>query len=172
MTNTEHTRTPTPGTAPTPTLAPTLAPDLVPTLVHRLFRALDARDFDAGGAMAGLVTPDVRMETPVGAGEGADEATRGAVEALAPFVATQHIASGILVDGHDPGAGSARASWNALMTHVYADGTLFTVGGLFDADLRWTPDDGWRFSRVAVRPLWTQGTPPQTKETKQTKERS
>ncbi|MET8832069.1 nuclear transport factor 2 family protein [Streptomyces sp. NPDC004610] len=161
MTDTEHA-----APAPTPTSAPvpTLAPDLVPTLVHRLFRALDARDFGAGGTMAGLVTPDVRMETPVGAGEGAEEATRGAVAALAPFAATQHIASGILVDGHDPGAGSARASWNALMTHIYADGTLFTVGGLFDADLRWTPDDGWRFSRVAVRPLWTQGTPPQTKE--------
>ncbi|MEU9336803.1 nuclear transport factor 2 family protein [Streptomyces sp. NPDC048290] len=134
----------------------------VPDLVHRLFRALDARELEAGH-MGRFVTEDVRMETPVGAGQGAEEARRGALEALAPFVRTQHIASGVLVDGHDPGAGSARASWNALMTHVYADGTVFTVGGLWDADLRWSPD-GWRFSRIAVKPVWTQGTPPQVKQ--------
>lgn len=142
--------------------APDAAPDptLVHHLVHRLFRALDARDLQPD-RMREFVTEDVRMETPVGAGVGAD-AARGAEEALAPFAVTQHIASGILVDAHDPGGGTARVSWNALMTHVYADDTLFTVGGFFDADLRGTPD-GWRFSRIAVRPLWTRGTPPQVK---------
>jgi hypothetical protein len=61
------------------------------------------------------------------------------------------------------------ASWNALMTHVHHDATLqqrgadadplFTVGGRFEAELRRTPN-GWRFSRVAVRPIWTKGQPP------------
>ncbi|MFI9613560.1 hypothetical protein ACIHCM_18155 [Streptomyces sp. NPDC052023] len=48
--------------------APQDAPVLtaVQNLVHRLFRALDARDF-APGWMGGLATEDVRMETPVGA---------------------------------------------------------------------------------------------------------
>ncbi|MGW1024584.1 hypothetical protein ACWD4J_12885 [Streptomyces sp. NPDC002577] len=55
------------------------------------------------------------------------------------------------------------------MIHVHHDATLrengtitdalFTVGGRFEADLRRTPD-GWRFSRVAVRPIWTEGQPP------------
>ncbi|MFC3577690.1 nuclear transport factor 2 family protein [Streptomyces yaanensis] len=126
------------------------------TLVHRLFRALDAREF-APGWMNDFGTADARMETPLGTTEGA-EAVRAAEEALGRYDRTQHIASGILLDV-DAGTGRGTASWNALMTHVHHDGTLFTVGGHYEADLRRTPD-GWRFSRVAVRAVWTQGRPP------------
>jgi hypothetical protein len=136
------------------------------TLVHRLFRAIDARDFDSS-RMLSFVTADVRMETPLGTSEGVD-AARGAEEALGRYERTQHIASGILAEV-DAGSGRAVASWNALMTHVHREDTLrarapgadplFTVGGLYEADLVRTAD-GWRFTRVAVRAVWTHGEPP------------
>ncbi|WP_367322927.1 nuclear transport factor 2 family protein [Streptomyces sp. HUAS ZL42] len=138
----------------------------VHALVHRLFRALDAREFTPGW-MRAFVTADARMETPLGTTEG-DAAARAAEEALGRYDRTQHIASGILTEV-DAGAGRATASWNALMTHVHHDdtlkalgpgaGPLFTVGGHYEAELRRT-DEGWRFSRVCVRPVWTTGQPP------------
>ncbi|MFG2132293.1 hypothetical protein ACGFNV_31390 [Streptomyces sp. NPDC048751] len=42
---------------------------------------------------------------------------------------------------------------------LHADGTLFTVGGHYTADLHRTPA-GWRFGRVTVSPVWTEGRPP------------
>jgi hypothetical protein len=48
----------------------------VHTLVHRLFRALDARDFTPGW-MDAFVTADASMETPLGTSEGAEAAARG-----------------------------------------------------------------------------------------------
>ncbi|WP_369236463.1 nuclear transport factor 2 family protein [Streptomyces sp. R21] len=143
----------------------------ISALVHRLFRALDARNF-AAGWMRDFVTDDVRMETPLGTTEGADVAGAAAEEALLRYDRTQHIASGIVVDvAPDADAGPERVtvSWNALMTHVHHEATLralgagadplFVVGGFFEADVRRTPD-GWRSSRVAVRPVWTKGLPP------------
>ncbi|MFE0513786.1 nuclear transport factor 2 family protein [Streptomyces sp. NPDC058964] len=134
------------------------------TLVHRLFRALDERAFSPGW-MRAHVTPDARMETPLGNSEG-DEAVRQTERALGRYERTQHIASGILTD---VGTGTATASWNALMTHVHREDTLralgpdteplFVVGGHYEADLCLTPG-GWRFRRIAVRPVWTKGRPP------------
>ncbi|WP_409471998.1 nuclear transport factor 2 family protein [Streptomyces sp. HC307] len=128
----------------------------VHTLVHRLFRALDARDFTPGW-MDALLTADARMETPLGTTEGA-EAERAAKEALGRYARTQHVASGILAD-MDAGAGRGSVSWNALMFHVHEDDSVFTVGGIYGGDLRRT-SDGWRFSRISVRAVWTQGRPP------------
>ncbi|MFF0199338.1 nuclear transport factor 2 family protein [Streptomyces sp. NPDC005017] len=124
------------------------------TLVHRMFRALDARDFRPGW-MLPYATGDARMETPLGDGSG-DEAVRAAETALGRYVRTQHIASGLLaeIDGD-----RATASWNALMTHVHADESAFTVGGVYEGDLVRT-HGGWRFERVAVRAVWTRGRPP------------
>ncbi|MET9729162.1 nuclear transport factor 2 family protein [Streptomyces sp. NPDC006458] len=126
----------------------------IDTLVHRFFRALDARDF-ASGWMRPYVTGDARMETPLGVSAGA-EAVRAAETALGRFVRTQHIASGLLaeIDGD-----RATASWNALMTHVHADESVFTVGGFYEGDQVRT-GGGWRFERVAVRAVWTRGRPP------------
>ncbi|MFF4348722.1 nuclear transport factor 2 family protein [Streptomyces sp. NPDC001530] len=136
------------------------------TLVDQLFRTLDERKFAAAWILD-FVTEDVRMETPLGTTEGPD-AARATEEALARYDRTQHIAAGILTDV-DAEAGQATASWNALMTHVHHDTTLrergadadplFTVGGHYEADLRRTPA-GWRFSRVAIRAVWTKGQPP------------
>lgn len=135
-------------------------------LVDRLFRALDERKFAADWARD-LLTDDARMETPLGVSEGA-EALRATEEALGRYDRTQHIASGVITDTDAVGE-RATASWNALMTHVHHDAALqdlggeadplFTVGGRFEAELRRTPD-GWRFSRIAVRPVWTKGQPP------------
>ncbi|MER6113798.1 nuclear transport factor 2 family protein [Streptomyces hirsutus] len=135
-------------------------------LVDRLFQALDERKFAADWARD-FLTDDVHMETPLGASQGTD-AIRATEEALGRYDRTQHIASGIIADANAE-MGRATASWNALMTHVHHDATLqeygadadplFTVGGRFKADLRRTPN-GWRFSRIAVRPIWTKGQPP------------
>ncbi|OIK29014.1 nuclear transport factor 2 family protein [Streptomyces malaysiense] len=126
----------------------------ITTLVDRYFRALDAREFTPGWADA-FLAPDARMETPLGTSEGA-AAVRATEEALGRYDRTQHLASGIVADTD---AGTARASWNALMVHVRHDATLFQVGGVFEAELART-GDGWRFARMAVRAVWTQGRPP------------
>jgi hypothetical protein len=125
------------------------------TLVTRLFRALDTREFAPGWAGA-YFTEDARTETPVGTAQGA-AAVRLSEEAIRRFVRTQHMATDLLVE-RGPGD-TATASWNALMTHVHPSQALFTVGGVWRAELRRTPD-GWRFSRVAIEPMWTSGEPP------------
>ncbi|MFE9250227.1 nuclear transport factor 2 family protein [Streptomyces sp. NPDC007088] len=135
-------------------------------LVDRYFRALDAREFAAGWARD-FFTDEARMEMPVGVDQGA-EAVRATERALRRFDRTQHLASGVITDTAE-GAGRATASWNALMTHVHREATLrergeradplFLVGGRFEAELHRTPD-GWRFTRLTVRPIWTKGQPP------------
>ncbi|MFF8843915.1 nuclear transport factor 2 family protein [Streptomyces sp. NPDC015127] len=138
----------------------------ISTLVSRFFRALDAREF-ADGWGGGFFTDDVRTTTPVGDAEGAD-AVRHTEVAIGRFARTQHMASDVLVDvGGDEE--TATASWNALMVHVHHDSTLrergegadplFTVGGVYDAELLRTPG-GWRISRMDVRAVWTTGEPP------------
>ncbi|TWV30500.1 nuclear transport factor 2 family protein [Streptomyces misionensis] len=121
-------------------------------LVHRFFRALDERRFTPGWT-AGLLTDDARMETPLGYSRGA-AAVRATEEALGRYDRTQHLASGIIADVDT----TATASWNALMVHVRGDAP-FMVGGRFEAGLRRTAG-GWRFDRMAVRAIWTQGEPP------------
>ncbi|MEV7500241.1 nuclear transport factor 2 family protein [Streptomyces sp. NPDC093018] len=130
----------------------------ITALVDRFFRALDAREFTPGWA-DGFLTPDARMQTPLGTAEGA-AAVRATEEALGRYDRTQHLASGVVADTAEGTAvGTARASWNALMVHVHHDATLFQVGGVFEATLTRT-GDGWRFARMAVRAVWTQGRPP------------
>ncbi|MFJ8020671.1 nuclear transport factor 2 family protein [Streptomyces sp. NPDC096311] len=126
-------------------------------LVSRFFRSLDVREFDEAWARE-YFTEDVRERTPVGAAEGRDAVLRHTVEALGSFARTQHIATDVMSEVAQGGA-AAVASWNALMTHVHHDGTLFTVGGHFRAELRRTPD-GWRFCDTAVEAIWTRGNPP------------
>ncbi|MFJ8081294.1 nuclear transport factor 2 family protein [Streptomyces sp. NPDC096205] len=126
----------------------------IETLVHSLFRALDARDFTPGW-MRPYVAEDARMETPLGTSTG-DAAVQDTEVALGRYVRTQHIASGVLAETTGK---RASASWNALMTHVHADESVLMVGGRWEGDLRRT-EEGWRFERVAVRAVWTQGKPP------------
>ncbi|MFF9312213.1 nuclear transport factor 2 family protein [Streptomyces sp. NPDC014748] len=137
-------------------------------LVDRFFKALDNRELTAD-RWRGPFMDDVRMETPLGTSQGAD-AVRATEEALERYERTQHIAGGVLVDADaDAGAVGASVSWNALMTHVHRAATLqarggdadplFAAGGRFEAVVRRTAD-GWRFSRIVVRPICTKGRPP------------
>ncbi|MDT0344120.1 nuclear transport factor 2 family protein [Streptomyces litchfieldiae] len=138
----------------------------ITTLISGFFRAMDERRFDEGWGGAHF-TDDLRTTTPLGVAEGAD-AVRGVEEAIGRFAATLHMSSDVLVRA-EPGARTASASWNAHMTHVHLDSTLhargeganplFTVGGVYEAELRRT-DSGWRISRMSVRAVWTMGEPP------------
>ncbi|WP_420037579.1 nuclear transport factor 2 family protein [Streptomyces sp. cg28] len=138
----------------------------VATLISAFFRTLDEQRFDEGWAEA-YFTDDLRTTTPLGVAEGID-AVRHLEEAIGRFAATLHISSDVLFRA-EPGARTARASWNAHMTHVHLDSTLrargedanplFTVGGTYEAELRRT-EEGWRFSRMSVRAVWTTGEPP------------
>lgn len=135
-------------------------------LISRFFRVLDERKFEGDGARS-YFTDDVRTVTPVGASDGI-EAMEHTSEALERYARTQHIASDVLVDV-EAAPGRARASWNALMTHVHHDTTLqprgedanplFTVGGYYEAERR-RMREGWRISRMSVRAIWTTGEPP------------
>jgi hypothetical protein len=135
-------------------------------LISRFFRVLDERKFEGDWARS-YFTDDVRTVTPIGASDGI-EAMEHTNEALERYARTQHIASDILVDV-EAASGRARASWNALMTHVHHDATLqqrdkdanplFTVGGYYEAELRGMRE-GWRISRMSVRVIWTTGEPP------------
>jgi len=144
--------------------------DAIAQLVSRFFRSLDERHqrpLDEDRVRA-FVTDDVRGETPVGASEGVGALLRQTNEALDRFARTQHISSDLIVDA-EPGADTAAASWNALMTHVHLDTTLkdrgpgadplFTVGAAYRAELLRTPA-GWRFRRVGIDVIWTRGEPP------------
>ncbi|MYS91289.1 MULTISPECIES: nuclear transport factor 2 family protein [Streptomyces] len=138
----------------------------ITTLISGFFRTMDERRFDEGWAGA-YFTDDLRTTSPLGEAEGAD-AVRGVEEAIGRFAATLHLSSDVLVRA-EPGARTARASWNAHMTHVHLESTLrargesanplFTVGGTYEGELRRT-DSGWRFSHVSVRAVWTTGEPP------------
>ncbi|MET8468746.1 nuclear transport factor 2 family protein [Streptomyces sp. NPDC006422] len=137
-------------------------------LVSRFFRALDAREFKDGWAWD-FFTDDVRTVTPLGTTEGSAVVAETEVS-VERYARTQHISSDVLVDTAGDSAGDlARASWNALMTHVHHDTTLerlgegvpplFTVGGRYDAELRRTPE-GWRIAHMTVHAIWTSGHPP------------
>ncbi|GHF67327.1 hypothetical protein GCM10010218_56010 [Streptomyces mashuensis] len=137
------------------------------TLVNRFFRSLDERRIDEEWARTYL-TDDVRTVTPIGTTEGAAATVRHTATALGRFARTQHVATGVLVDG-DPATGHATVSWNAVMTHVHHDATLrqrgagatplFTVGAHYETDVVRTPA-GWRFHEMRIEPVWTTGEPP------------
>ncbi|MFF1682125.1 MULTISPECIES: nuclear transport factor 2 family protein [unclassified Streptomyces] len=141
--------------------------DALSLLVSRFFRSLDERKFDDEWARA-YFTDDVQTQSPIGAGDGRGALAGHTAEAIERYARTQHIATDVVSETAADGA-TATVSWNALMTHVHHDATLkdrgpdanplFTVGGYYRGELRRTPD-GWRFCRMAVEALWTQGEPP------------
>lgn len=131
----------------------------IAALISGFFRALDERRFEEGWADA-YFTDDLHVTSPVGEATGT-EAIRLAEESVGPFAATQHISSDVLIR-IAPDAHTADATWNAHMTHVHQDSTLFTVGGVYEGRFRRT-DGGWRVSGMAVRPVWTTGEPPMGK---------
>lgn len=137
----------------------------ITVLISRFFRTLSERRFE-GDWDKEYFTEDVRAESPHGTAVGA-EAVRQSQQAVEDWAVIQYLNTDVLIDGD---AVTATASWNSLMTHVHHESTLkelgedldplFTVGGVWDVDLRRTAD-GWRFARTSVQPLWMSGTAPQ-----------
>jgi len=137
----------------------------ITVLISRFFRTLNERRFEGDWGKE-YFTDDVRAESPHGTAVGA-EAVRQSQQAVEDWAVIQYMNTDILIDGDTD---SATASWNSLMTHIHHESTLqklgegldplFTVGGVWDVDVRRTVD-GWRFSRTSVRPIWMTGTAPQ-----------
>ncbi|OQD56205.1 hypothetical protein BM536_007730 [Streptomyces phaeoluteigriseus] len=140
----------------------------ITVLIGRFFRTLNERRFEGDWAKE-YFTDDVKAESPHGTAVGAD-AVRQSQQAVEDWAVVQYMNTDILIEGDEADADKATASWNSLMTHVHHQSTLgqlgegldplFTVGGVWDVDLRRTAD-GWRFSRTSVRPIWMSGTAPQ-----------
>jgi hypothetical protein len=140
----------------------------ITVLISRFFRTLTERRFEAEWNKA-YFTDDVKAESPHGVAEGPD-AVRQSREAVEAWAEIQYMNTDILIDFDEDDPDRATASWNALMTHIHPESSLkdrgegvdplFTVGGVWDVDLRRTPD-GWRFSRTSVRPIWMSGTAPE-----------
>ncbi|MCX4725769.1 nuclear transport factor 2 family protein [Streptomyces sp. NBC_01306] len=138
----------------------------ISTLISLYFRTLDEREFPENWACA-YFTDDVWTVTPIGTSQGID-AMWHTREAIERYARTQHMSSDVLVHT-DAASGRTTASWNALMRHVHHGSTLqalgpdtqpvFTVGGVYRAELRRTPD-GWRMAHMEVTAIWTTGTPP------------
>ncbi|UED83750.1 nuclear transport factor 2 family protein [Streptomyces profundus] len=136
-------------------------------LVSRMFRSYDQRELDEE-ATARFIADDVHLTTPVGAARGRAEVARLNAEALGRFDRTQHQATDLLVEVAPDGA-TARAGWNALMTHAHHASTLrerrpdanplFVVGGYWRGTLVRTAG-GWRFDSLAIEPIWHTGDPP------------
>jgi hypothetical protein len=137
----------------------------ITVLISRFFRTLNERRFEGDWGKE-YFTDDVKAESPHGTAVGT-EAVRQSQQAVEDWAVIQYMNTDILVDVDTD---SATASWNSLMTHIHHESTLkklgegldplFTVGGVWDVDLRRTAD-GWRFSRTSVRPIWMSGTAPQ-----------
>ncbi|MFI9720565.1 nuclear transport factor 2 family protein [Streptomyces sp. NPDC052396] len=132
-------------------------------LIDRYLRSLDEARFDDAWAR-GLFTADIRISTPVGDQQGLDGLAEAERATMAKFRRTQHIGTNHLIDLDGD---RATVRWNALMTHVHldtADGR-FVVGGTFSGEVVRT-DAGWRFRRLEVRAVWTQGEGPRVRTAK------
>jgi SnoaL-like protein len=136
---------------------------LITDLLDRFLLSLDERVFDEAWARR-LFAEDVTSETPVGDVEGWDAIVAQTEAALAQFDRTQHVGANCVIDLDDDGD-HARVRANLVMTHIHLAevrqrlGERFVVGGLFDGEAARTVD-GWRWRRVAIRPVWFDGEPP------------
>ncbi|MGP3971610.1 nuclear transport factor 2 family protein [Streptomyces sp. 6N223] len=131
-------------------------------LVDRYLRSLDERDaFDEEWARS-LATEDVRSETPVGPAQGRSALAQHTQGALAQFARTQHVGANPVIE---LSGDAATVRLNALMTHIHPDelherlGERFIVGGVIEGGLART-EEGWRFRRITIRVVWTDGHPP------------
>jgi ketosteroid isomerase-like protein len=129
---------------------------LIGDLLLRFARALDERDW---AGYAALYAEDGVLQLPWGPPRPRDGLEQDTEANLGRFHATQHISSNhqIAVAGD---AATSRSYLQAV--HVVdpdaPDGN-WTLGGWYDCTYRRTPD-GWRFTRVAITPVWQTGRPP------------
>ncbi|MCC3771625.1 nuclear transport factor 2 family protein [Streptomyces sp. UNOC14_S4] len=138
-------------------------------LVDRYLLSLDTLPggdgFDDEWARS-FFTEDVEISSPVGEHRGIEGLAESERATMAKFERTQHIGTNYLI-GLDGDRATVR--WNALMTHVHLASTQaargaepgghFDVGGTFTGEAVRTAD-GWRFRRLDIRAVWTNGQGP------------
>jgi len=127
---------------------------LVGDLLMRFARALDEKDW---AGYAALYAEDGVLHLPWG--EPHPQAIlRESTEAnLGRFHATHHISANhqIQIDGD---TAASRSSLPAVHVADLLAESHWTVAGWYDCEYRRTPD-GWRFTRVAITPVWQTGSP-------------
>ena len=124
-------------------------------LVSRLGLWLDEKRFDEAGS---IFTDDVSVSTLGGSAEGI-EAVAEQARRNHSVDRTQHVITNVLIDLDGD---RATVGGNLMVTFVErADtpGTHFQLGERYRFKAARTPQ-GWRLSRVEVRPVWTSGERP------------
>ncbi|MCE4941700.1 MULTISPECIES: nuclear transport factor 2 family protein [Streptomyces] len=138
-------------------------------LIDRYLLSLDVlpggAGFDDDWARS-LFTEDIVITSPVAQHRGIEGLAASERATMAKFERTQHLGSNYLI-GLDGDRATVR--WNALMTHVHLASTQaargaepgghFDVGGTFTGEVTRTVD-GWRFRRLDIRAVWTNGEGP------------
>ena len=129
---------------------------LISDLLLRFARALDERDWEG---YAGLYADDGVLQLPWGPPRPRAGLAEDTEANLGRFHATQHISS-----NHQITLEGDRATSRSYLQAVHvvdpdAKDGHWTLGGWYECTYRRTPD-GWRFTRVAITPVWQTGTPP------------
>jgi ketosteroid isomerase-like protein len=112
-------------------------------LISRLGRWLDDKEFANARS---VLTEDVTVSTPGGQAEGIDRVIAQA--SRNHQVPTQHLITNVLVDLDGD---HATATANLLVT--FAGSVLERQGERYTVGVARTAD-GWRLSRIEVRPVW------------------
>lgn len=129
-------------------------------LVARLARWLDER----AGQPRAIFTGDASADTPGGRVQGIDRVVEQAIRNHTPDRRHQHLLTNVLVelDGDRAAVGAnmlVSFAPNTVTPGVTAPGVTYQLGGRYRFEATRTPD-GWRLSRVSMRPLWSSGSPP------------
>jgi 3-phenylpropionate/cinnamic acid dioxygenase small subunit len=118
---------------------------------------LDEQRYDDA---ADIFTTDASVHTQGGLSQGIEALTALARRAHAPFAATQHVTSNVLID-LDGDRAMVRANQIATLVHAAAaPDDAVTVGERYRFEATRTPE-GWRFSRVETVRIWRSGAIPQ-----------
>jgi hypothetical protein len=114
---------------------------------------LDERDFANAGA---IFTSDAVARTQSGESRGLEALTARARRVHQPYVATQHVTSGVLIE-IDGDRAILRANLIAAFVGAStAPRPAVVIGERYRFEARRTPA-GWRFSAVEVQPIWRVG---------------
>jgi hypothetical protein len=130
--------------------------DDIGRLISGLGAVLDERRLED---LASIVADDVVAELPFGTVNGVDGMREAAAANLEPYARTQHVLTNYLIDLDGD---AAIATANLIAVHVLAaddPSTHFDVGGAYRFEAIRSLD-GWRLSRVHLRPIWVAGAPP------------
>lgn len=126
-------------------------------LIDHYMITLDEGKFDDAWARS-LFTSDVTLVFPVGGYQGLTGLAEFTAEFMGRWERTHHHASNHVTDVAGDGAS---VSWSMIATHLHPgqpSGPHFQLGAYFDGAAIRT-GDGWRFSALVLRVVWTAGQP-------------